>query len=57
MNIYRENLKDGRILEIPYNLENIKETCASCGRKINGDLVKNYELRGNFCGPCSTRQF
>ena len=30
----------------------MKEECVSCGKTLN-DPQKNYELRGNYCGPCN----
>lgn len=55
INTYRETLPNGTLLEIPYDTDKITGICSDCNKEIYGDLVKNYEARGNYCTPCNSK--
>jgi len=46
--------KEGK-LEIEYNSDYISDTCVDCKGEIIGNLKKNYEARGNYCGTCNAK--
>lgn len=38
-----------------YDTKNIKKNCAQCDEKILGDVIDNYERRGNYCSSCNAK--
>lgn len=42
---------------LPYQESSIKDVCVSCYKPIEGDRVRRYEQRGNWCERCSSTAY